>query len=531
MSNHPSQSCELRPVSNPSFRQLKLLLSVTALTMAGDYFLFGNSPGLGTALFFLLLWPALRLNRPSSVERGKDLLLLFGLMPATAMQTVIEPSFTNTVVLVLLTIYASGHFLHRNFRPYWRRGLEGLLALLHIPLAFSNFWTGLRAGKQTVCTDTFQLTRQQVRRWTRIILPALVLSLPFLFLFSSGNAILGDGIESCAYWIREWISHFEFPTFARMGFWIMMSFSLMSLLGQAPPSKLLIRAARRLPWKIPPTKDEVVSIWQTRIILISVNLLFFAANSIDVFYLWGKTELPAGISHSEFVHSGVNNLITCVILAAAVLLIVFQQDKKVSSARGQHMLAHLWIIQNLLLISSVLLRLKLYVEAYQLSVARLHVAYFLALVVSGFILLSIKISREKKFLWLINTNLLAVFFLFFTVQFLNERGFVADFNTDQALKAGYKEGVLDIRYLTELGPAAWPAIRRAADSPAIPRPLRNFAESFLQGISEDEQRRIKSGNWRSWQYRRSKNRRVLPGYEKTSPLLSRQNGKPANKGT
>ena len=67
-------------------------------------------------------------------------------------------------------------------------------------------------------------------------------------------------------------------------------------------------------------------------------------------------------------------------------------------------LALLCIVQNVFLIFSVALRLKLYVEAYDLSVLRFHVGSFLALLVFGYALLACKILREKSLNWLVFAN-------------------------------------------------------------------------------------------------------------------------------
>jgi len=494
--------------------QLKLLISVFALTAAADFFLFKISPGLGTAIFCLLLWTGLKMNRPTGTTSWKEW-TLYGFMISSAIQIAIEPSFYNWVMLFSLTIYGSGHFLHRHLSPYWRRAMEGLLGLIHIPLAFSNLWHGLRAGKQSTQTVAFKGAMTWGRRWVNIIFPALIITIIFLILFSRGNAIMGDGINAIVERCGEWLSEFRFPSFSRIIFWMVIGFALLSLLGKAPLSPIVPWFAKRLPGKLKAPADSNIAIWQTRILLLAVNAIFFAANSVDVIYLWMKTELPVDINFSEFVHQGVNNLIICVILAAAVLLLCFQQDKKTITARGQRFLAFLWIGQNLLLVSSVLLRLKLYVDAYQLSLARLQVVYFLLLVVIGFILLGAKIGRDRKFTWLINSNILAVFFLFFTLQFLNDRDFVARFNCEQAKGTAKKGKVLDVTYLFDLGPAAWPSLRQVADNPSQFGKINSItAEEHLKKASQNEGNRMESVNWKSWQYRRSICRRSLPGFRK-----------------
>lgn len=498
----------------PLDKRFKLILSVFLLTIATDFLTFGITLGLGVTILCWLIWYTLRLNRPSRDIDRKDLLLYF-LMTVSAIQAAIESSFSNWLVLFLLTIYASGHFLHRQTAPYWRRALEGLFGLLDIYLAYFNLKRGLHEAKKSSCTHTIKTTIQQGRRWAMILLPAIILTFIFLPLFASGNAIMRVEIQGLFQHLAQWLSSFQFPSFFHITFFIVTGFLLLSLLSRSPLSLDLARIKQRLPnaWKAP--ADLTASIWSNRLLLIAVNGVFFTANTVDVFYLWMKTKLPVDINFSDFVHQGVYNLIACVALAAGVLLLIFQQDKKVTNAPGQKLLAQIWIIQNFLLVSSVLLRLKLYVDTYHLSLLRLYVAFFLILVIVGFILLAIKITQERKLSWLVNSNLLAIFLLFFFVQLLNDRAFVARYNYEDSLRPEKSVVKLDVAYLASLGPAAWPTLQRIADDPSHFDSTANLAKTELRKASRVEQKRLEKSDWRSWQYRRWGARNSLPGFENT----------------
>ncbi|NOX99592.1 MAG: DUF4173 domain-containing protein [Verrucomicrobia bacterium] len=485
----------------PLSGRLKLLCSVILLTVAVDFLTFGINLGIGVTLLCGLIWFILRLNRPARTIDWKDL-LLYGLMAISAIQTAIELSFSNWLVLFLLTIYASGHFLHRQIAPYWRRALEGLFGLLNVYLVFFNLKRGLREAKHSSQSSTFKDSLKQGKRWFVITLPASIITIAFLFLFSSGNALMGDEIKNTLTNLAQWIIDYQFPSFLRITFWICIAFLLLSLLSRSPLSLDLARIEKHLPggWAAP--TDLAARIWSTRILLIAVNVIFFAANSLDVFYLWMETKLPDEINFSEYVHQGVYNLIACVALAAGVLLIVFQQNKQITNTRGQKFLANLWIAQNFLLISSVLLRLHLYIDTYHLSLLRLYVAFFLILVVVGFVLLAIKINQQRNFSWLINSNLLAVFLLFFVVQLINDRAFVARYNYEQALQSDKGNIILDVDYLASLGPPAWPVLQWVAEDVPQFGNTANLAKNELLNTSYDEQYRLRNSDWRSWQYRR-----------------------------
>lgn len=493
-------------------KNFRLPVSVLLLTAAADFLVFGIPLGSGLALLCGCIWLGLRLNRPAGQVGWREC-LLFALMATSAIQTMVEPSFSNGLVLFLLTIYASGHLLHRQLSPYWRRALEGLAGLLDITRTFTCLGQSMHDARNASCSANFRGASKQGRRWLATMMPAFFLALSFLILFAKGNAIMGDELQQAFETSWIWLLGVKLPSFVRIGFWASLCFALFALFRQSPLSPYLARIQNRLPRQWPPPADLAAAIWSTRLLLITVNGVFFAANSVDVFFLWMKTELPSDVSFSQYVHQGVYNLIACVVLAATVLLAVFQQDKQITTAKGQRWLAYLWIAQNFLLITSVLLRLKLYVDAYHLSLLRIYVAIFLVLVAIGFILLAIKIGQNRSFAWLVQTNLLTVFLLFFSVQFLNERAFVARYNYEKALTADRGDSRIDIGYLTSLGPPAWPVLRQIANDAAYFGNAAGIAGQYLHAASGEEQNRRDTGGWRSWQYRRWIASHSLPNYD------------------
>ena len=142
-------------------------------------------------------------------------------------------------------------------------------------------------------------------------------------------------------------------------------------------------------------------------------------------------KLPEGVTLSEFVHSGVSSLIFATLLSAVVLTTMFQQSIEIVRSRGLKALALLWIVQNLVLIAGVFRRLSLYVEGYQLSEQRIYVGCFLLLVTTGFGLLAWHVARDGSLRTLIFRNVLAIFALFFVLQFPDVAGYVARSNVNQ----------------------------------------------------------------------------------------------------
>jgi hypothetical protein len=171
------------------------------------------------------------------------------------------------------------------------------------------------------------------------------------------------------------------------------------------------------------------------------------------------------------------------------------------------MLGLLWIAQNLILLAGVILRVKMYVEAYQLTTLRMNLVFFLMLVGTGLILQAIALWRWKSLGWLLRANLLAVFSLFYSVQFIDTAGIVADYNVSLWEKSGGSRD-LDMNYLRLLGPPAYAALERVSDS----KEWRTAADarSVLAGERDEARNQLAHTPFASWQLReRACQRRLL----------------------
>ena len=224
-------------------------------------------------------------------------------------------------------------------------------------------------------------------------------------------------------------------------------------------------------------------------------------NTIDAAYLWQQAKLPEGVSFSTFVHTGVYSLIFATLLSAGEKETMFHQSIEIVRSRGLKALALLWIAQNLVLIAGVFLRLKLYVEAYQLSELRIYVGCFLLLVTAGFGLLAWHVVRDGTLGTLVFRNVLATFALFFVLQFPDVAGYVARFNVNQWRHDSHR--MLDTDCLESLGPGGWTALCAVASQADALRPGVADAKARVHRLAASEAERSNQSDWRSYQVRRA----------------------------
>lgn len=476
------------------------LASAVLLTILGDYLFWPAWPGLALGIFALLAATALFLVRPNPWNRNSAIASL--LLIPTAAQTGIEQSFSNLLVLLLLLLALFGETTFQNLRAGWLRWSEAIWASCK-PI---SGWLWLLS-----CTKHIPSERRFVRRSAdgllRVVLPAAALGLVFALLLGFGNAVLGHWLYEGLTRLFRWLTDLDL-SFGRVVLWLFLAtFAATLLRPVVAPNESRIWT-RHIP-EFPAPANSGIAWWRTIAILALLNILFFAANTADALYLWTNAKLPAGVSYSEFVHSGVWSLSAAVVLSALVLASLFQQTAAIRSTKLVRTLSLCWIAQNLILIAGVFLRLVRYVQAYQLSELRVYVGCFLLLVTVGFGSLVLHILAPRGFNRLLFINLLATFALFFVLQFPDVGKWVAEYNVGRWQHDPQR--TLDVLYLNSLGPSAIPSLITVAETPA--RPEAHTAFEFIQAQKATASAILEGANWRTWQSRKFRNTRQLLTHE------------------
>jgi hypothetical protein len=416
----------VRTNPEPPVYLTRLLLGLALNVGILDFCFWGvRGAGCSIALFAAVLTAIILGNRELPSERRVTQIIL-ALLAGAALATVIETGPTTIIVLLILIVTLAGHTYFIRADSFWGRSLsQGLL----------------------------------------LTIPALVLALVFGSLLATGNTVFGSWTNSFFDWV--WQELDEYLNAWRISLWIFAVFAVLPLLRPTSVSDRWWRWTERLP-RLPELVPSQGAFFSSVLVLIVLNLLFFVANIADAIFLWsGDTKLPVGVTYSGYVHHGVSALTIAVVLSAFILTFIFQQSLQVAGRRELKVLAVAWIAQNLFLLLSVALRLKLYIEAYDMTVERLSVVIFLVLVASGFGLLTIKIVKDRSLSWLVGSCAVAVFGTLYITQFLNLGGWSADYNV--ARWEGDRTRRLDVYYLSSLGPAGWPALARANDLGALAR--------------------------------------------------------------
>lgn len=328
-------------------------------------------------------------------------------------------------------------------------------------------------------------------RWfIRWILPTVLAGF-FLLLFAIANPLISITLEH----IDRWgIAFFEMLDLSvvRIVMWVWVGIWVWGLF------RVRIKSKRK-----PPPLPRTTPVRDTKSFIIRClslfNALFAMQSLLDVRYLWGGAQLPAGMTYAEYAHRGAYPLIATALLAGIFVLATFRPGGPTQHDNTARRLVLLWLAQNVFLTISSAYRLYLYVQIYSLTCWRVAAAVWMLLVACGLILIAIRIQQRNTNRWLVNVNFASALLVLYACCFINFNGGIAWFNVRHSYEVSGRGVQLDLSYMRNLGPEAIPALQWFANqNPASTKAISARANSdYLRAELEQS-----LSDWRGWTLRR-----------------------------
>ena len=326
-------------------------------------------------------------------------------------------------------------------------------------------------------------------------MPPLLMALVFVLLFKSANPLISYYLAKLNFSIelREFLCplRWMFWGFAGCLCWVLLR----------PRSRL-----GKVSAGLPETAD--FDRWLDRsslvVSLAVFNLLFAVQNGLDIAYLWGGSEgLPEGMTFARYAHASAYPLVVTALLAGGYVLVTFDERCRKYRTPASVWLVTLWVAQNIFLVFSAIDRTVSYVEVYSLTYLRIAALIWMGLVALGLALILARIFLQRTNIWLVNTNMLALFAVLYACCFTNFDRVIADYNVRHAREVTGEGAGLDLYYMRFLGPDAVPALRwfqsHATLSPSRAQDAERMADKIAKEIETETQ-----ANWRAWTWRRQR---------------------------
>lgn len=204
-------------------------------------------------------------------------------------------------------------------------------------------------------------------------------------------------------------------------------------------------------------------------IVVLINLLLVFVNYIDITWLWFGFDYNGEINLTQFVHEGTYLLIFSILLSMAIMLYFFRKELNfLDNNKYLKIFSYIWIVQNVILLTSVLIRNLIYIEHFGLAYKRIGLFFFLMLVLFGLISLILKIKDKKTIYYLLKINAAALYVGFIGFAFPDWDMIIAKHNLNSKTIEG-----LDVRFLMRL------------DEKTLPILYENRQKIYLAGYDDE----------------------------------------------
>lgn len=306
----------------------------------------------------------------------------------------------------------------------------------------------------------------------------------FLALFMAANPILTRAIEDL---------DIPPPDVGRVIFW--------GAVAGAAWAVLRPRGLRR-PLAAPKLIKEGETPWVTpasvTVSLIVFNALFALQNSLDIAFLWSGAALPKGMTYADYAHHGAYPLVATALLSGLFVLVFLQPGSATATRRWPRGLVTLWVIQNLILVTSTAFRTWTYVEVYALTRLRIAALIWMGLVAVGLSLVCWRLLRNRSGSWLINANALAAGVVLAACSVVDLGAIAAEWNVGHAAEVSGGGEALDLCYLERLRGDAIVPLAELERRPLAPA-FRDQVSAVRIGLMAEMAKA--QGDWRSWRWR------------------------------
>ncbi|MES2763114.1 MAG: DUF4173 domain-containing protein [Bacteroidota bacterium] len=247
------------------------------------------------------------------------------------------------------------------------------------------------------------------------------------------------------------------------------------------------------------------------LLFILLNLMLVVLNMGDVQTLYFNGGLPKGVTHSDFVHNGVGVIIFSIIIATSLIMYLFRTEfKDVKNNKALMVFVYLWIIQNVVMLSSTAFRNQIYIHDFNFTYKRIGVYVWLALAAFGLCIMFLKIYTKRSNWYLIRTNVALWFTVLVLSSTVNWDKLITSYNIQNKPLAQ-----VDFYYLFSLSDTNLPELLAVAKDPnfnGIDAKLKNYtgdrvgryhSETFVQMLNDKVHHYLLdyTNDWRSFDLR------------------------------
>lgn len=185
-----------------------------------------------------------------------------------------------------------------------------------------------------------------------------------------------------------------------------------------------------------------------------LNVMLVLLLILDIRFLFNGFGIDKPVSeYSSLVHQGINALIFSLVLVILLISFFFRGSLNFENHKSLKIFGIVWLSLNCVLVITTGIKNYDYIVEFGFTYKRLGVLLYLFLCGIGLVFSVYKILRVRSVWFLIRNTSLSFVAVFAVVAMFNWNQIIADYNTQHV-----KKERLDLEYLFELGPDAYPAL-------------------------------------------------------------------------
>jgi hypothetical protein len=409
------------------------LLSLLAGIIIFDFLFYNQSPGLNTLLFVPVLSILIFLSRMPEIKSTQLIISLLGWgMAGTGVALYASP------ISVLAYMGSFLAFLGFSFKPELKSLLSAVMQ------SGLNFFSAPFAMLSEL-SDTLQIRNRLPWLWkaTKLLVIPILLLILFTTIFRFANLRFNEYFLQLDEYFRQFLTWLEQYLTLEHVFFIV--FTTLLLIGGLYQSKWvdrtkrenlkndnLVRRRQKSIYTLPFSQRNMALKDEYRIgmiLLLMLNLLLLVVNITEVMEMGQSYHTNSAARMSGNLHDGTFLLIFSIILSIIVMLVLFRRNLNFYS-RNQWLIrgAIAWIVQNLVLGLNVAWKNWYYISEYGLTYKRIGIIFFLLLVMTGLVLLMIKIRKRKSGWFLVKANAWSFYALFLVLSVIDWDSLIIHYN-------------------------------------------------------------------------------------------------------
>ncbi|MGI9543070.1 MAG: DUF4153 domain-containing protein [Cyclobacteriaceae bacterium] len=455
---------------------------ILATVGAYSYLFYQQSPGINHLIFTVILLLVLLITESRRVRALPWLTVALGALASGFNITLQHTNLALAANIISLVALAG-----LSFQPKSSLLIAGINGLYSFGVSLAQNWY----YRLALPSSGKHRTRFRWRPLVSVVIPILVTML-FLWLYRMSSPVFENLVSKISFQFISW----DWIGFTAVGWVVIFGFiqqkGLSTLVTADQQASDGLMRKRNKVKRSKPNLSLKYEFKTGLLLLLLLNLLLFAFNSIDAISLFTK-RLPAHLTYSQYVHQGIITLIVSIVLAVIIILYFFRGNLNFFSGNRRLLwLAYFWILQNLLLVYTTAYKNFLYISEYGLTHKRIGVYVYLSLTFFGLLTTFIKVFATKSNWFLFRKNAWLFYLAMIVCTFFNWDRIITEYNLSKSKRT-------DIDYLIGLSTSNLLHLHKL--SVEHPEKLTYTQQHAINYELDQFKLKTLNRNWQSWNYR------------------------------